>query len=373
MPSQCAHCRQPVEPGAAACRWCGAVQIPADGPAGQAPTATSAPTTPGASAPRQVGPLPASVGARLAAFTLDAAVVAVIAGGVWWGTRSVPLAAVVGLEAGVALAVLEARTGLTAGNAVLRIRSTRIGTAYSPGVGRLSVRNAVTGVGFLAAIVGAWVVVASAAWDPERRGRTWADLIAKTAAVAVPGPSNRAPGPMAPAAIRAVPTPHGTVVPLAVAAPVPVPVASAAPLPPEPARSASTRSASGQAPADAVAAGSLLVVFDTGQRVQLPAPCSAVLGRRPEAVADDDHVIVVDDPSRRVSKSHLRLEYVRGTTWVTDLGSANGSRLVADDGRITALEPQVRARVDDGTRIGMGDRAFSISLVNDDSSEGSPA
>lgn len=122
---------------------------------------------------------------RIAAFTLDVALVALAAAAVLLISRSPVLAGLTVLELALGLWVLEARTGLTLGNALMRLRTARGDRAYSPGIGRQLVRGLITGAGFVVA-VGAWVVVASSAWDRGDRRQTWADRAAGTVVVAVP-------------------------------------------------------------------------------------------------------------------------------------------------------------------------------------------
>jgi len=64
-----------------------------------------------------------------------------------------------------------------------------------------------------------------------------------------------------------------------------------------------------------------------------------------------------------VSKTHLRLEHSRGRTWVTDGGSTNGSDLLDDEGGVTTLAPGNRVLLDEGVRVRIGNRAFTISLI----------
>ncbi|TGY76596.1 RDD family protein, partial [Cellulomonas shaoxiangyii] len=128
----------------------------------------------------------AGVGARLASFTIDVLALALVTAAVWLPTRSVVLTAIVAVEAVVALWVWQARTGLTVGNAVLRLRTAQDDRPWSPGAGRSFVRLLVVGLGALVAVVGAWGVVASAALDRTGRRRSWADRAAGTVVVAVP-------------------------------------------------------------------------------------------------------------------------------------------------------------------------------------------
>jgi hypothetical protein len=107
----------------------------------------------------------------------------------------------------------------------------------------------------------------------------------------------------------------------------------------------------------------LMLIFDTGQREQLPAPIAIVLGRAPEAVEPGDRTIAVRDPEHTVSKSHARLEHSYSGTWITDRGSTNGTSLLDETGGSRRLAPGVRTLVEDGVRVQLGDRVFTISRL----------
>ncbi|RLP82050.1 FHA domain-containing protein [Mycetocola lacteus] len=594
----------------------------------------------------------ASVGKRLLAYTIDVAAVLILATVAAILTRSALVGAVVALELGIVQCVIEARTGITLGNACLRLRTVRDDAPRSPGVRAAAIRGVILLGGFLVAGIGGWLIVATAALDPRRAGRTWADRAGHTLVVAVPtraereyrasvptdswevaapratptpppgiapaqgtnllhnhppapevqdvagiGSSRPSPGLGTPTPIPtpsagngvasvASPAPHGTAhadvagagsrwaaqrgaapassapassVPAAAtpvpAAPAAVPLpAAAAPVdtPPSvpalaahnaevPARPSSSTSAAAQQPAvgastpgtggapvispaphgsdsrpevppasaqgappiserrassghraaargmgaptpitlpstqgvpqpDAAAIerdraaraaalhaspapglpapglpepsaparassgaesampsapsptatpapagetppvtgvpvnapeprvaaqaeppvresadppsgvvsvgnpvprarvprpreGELLLVFDTGQRVQLPIPVVAILGRKPDRTSDLDQVVAIGDPEGTVSKTHLRIEYQRGSVWVTDLGSTNGTHIIDDDGDDAQLPAGGRALVSQGARVRIGNRVFTLSTI----------
>lgn len=338
---------------------------------------------------------PASTGLRIAAFTLDAAVVILAAAVVLITTRSLLLAGVTVAELAIFFWVLEARTGLTLGNLVLRLRTARLDRPYSPGVGRQFVRGAITGAGFLVAL-GSWVVVASSAWDRGGRRQTWADRIAGTVVVSVPPRTS----PESSADVSQQ-TPQPVVVE-SLAPPQVVALGSHPAMVDEDSEPTDARAASHRAdPHNAAAAaeekplfavapqtgqqpvaesptasdtGALLLIFDTGQRVQLPLPLAANLGRGPVASAHDDRLVVVTDPDSSVSKTHLRIEHSRGRTWVTDFGSTNGSDVRSDDGQTTELVAGERMLLDDADRVRIGNRSFTINLLlGSDSSVGERA
>ncbi|MDQ4215255.1 RDD family protein [Microbacterium sp. ASV81] len=400
-------------------------------PLAPAGVAVARPPAPGSSGPASGGPAsggpasgpdplgrafagrPASTGARLVAFTIDVVLVALVAGGVFAGTRSPTLAAVVALQLAIGFGVALARTGATPGNLLLRLRASRDDAPFSPGTGRAFVRALVTGAGFVVGI-GSWIVVASSAWDAGGRRRSWADRAAGTVVVAAPrrgtvaapvapaatvapplvfstsarpavdedeGPAVvsfapgglAAPRPTAPAAAAApvapaappafVPTPPAPVAPPAAAAP-PAPAPIPQPAAPAPAAVPAAPSPATLTPRPAdPARGAMLLIFDTGQRIRIDLPAVVNLGRRPAPSDPGDLLVVVDDPDSTVSKTHLRLEHSRGRTWATDLGSTNGSGILADDGRRTELAPGARTLLDDGDRVRVGDRMFTVSQL----------
>lgn len=135
---------------------------------------------------------PAGVGARVAAFSIDAVFVFSVAAVAWLVSSSLLLGVLVLLELAVILAILESRTGITLGNLLLRLRTVRDDAPFSPGVARGATRSLVQGVASLVALVGGWVVVATSAGDPMRMGRSWADRAGRTMVVRVPTPAERA-------------------------------------------------------------------------------------------------------------------------------------------------------------------------------------
>lgn len=321
---------------------------------------------------------PATTGIRLIAFTIDAVLVLGIGGVVLATTSSLTLAVVVSVQLAVGLAVALARTGATPGNLLLRLRASRSDAPFSPGAGRAFVRALITGTGFIVG-VGAWIVVASSAWDKRGRRQSWADRAAETVVVAVPrrgaadGRARTAaltpPQLISMSARPAVDEDDEPAADVAGFSPDSLPSAPPTglpPVPPGPLPALITQAPPSAPPAPvrgATPGAALLLVFDTGQRVRIDVPAAVILGRRPAPTEPGDLLIMVDDPDSTVSKSHLRLENSRGRTWVTDLGSTNGSDILADQGGRTELLPGVRSLLDDGDRVRVGDRVFSINSL----------
>jgi uncharacterized RDD family membrane protein YckC len=394
--ANCWNCEQPLKPGAEVCVFCGVAQrrdepaqylvAPTGADSDPSPVHTWIPTPPPVAPGRRVASevaldpvfagTAATTGAQVLAFSIDVVVVVAVAVVVWLLTGELVFAALAVLEMAIGLWVLEARTGATFGNAILRLRASRDDAPFSPGIGPALVRRLVTGVGFLAAGVGAWVVVASGAWDKKGRGRSWADIAAHTLVVSVPpkvktpsiriAPAAVVDSPVALAAPQVVSTlarQHSveedsvsqskTGAPGAAFASAPVTAPAAEPIDVAPASAALPENAD----------GTILLVFDTGQREQFATPVAVNLGRNPVSTEPNDKLVTVGDPDQTVSKTHLRLEHSRGRTWVTDGGSTNGTDLLDDEGGVTTLAAGDRVLLDEGVRVRIGNRAFTISLI----------
>lgn len=326
---------------------------------------------------------PATVGVRVGAFSVDAALV-VIAAGVAALLGSPVLGAAVAAEALLGLWILQARRGSTPGALLFGVRTSRIEAPLVPGAGRAFVRGLLVVLGGLVLVAGAWVVVASAAFDRSGRRRSWADRAAGTVLLAVPRGEKapdaddpralseptvhaRAASPREPlrvdAGVAALPSAPEWDSPLiAIEAPTsagarPAPVAPAVTVDADGDREAAPT------PRTGVTGAELLVVFDTGQRAQFALPAAVNFGRAPVADQTGDVLIAVDDPDRLISKTHLRLEHDGEVAWVIDAGSTNGSELIDDDGAVHPLPPGARTLLEDGTRVRLGERVFTLSRL----------
>lgn len=88
----------------------------------------------------------------------------------------------------------------------------------------------------------------------------------------------------------------------------------------------------------------------------------ALLGRRPmpEPAEPVDQLVVLTDPGRTVSKTHLEFGVENGRAWVADRFSANGTVLVSPVGVAERLEPGVRYDLVIGARIEVGDHYIDV-------------
>lgn len=335
---------------------------------------------------------PAGLGVRIAALLVDAVAVvavAVLAGVVF---QSWLLALILGAEAVVFLAALQARYGLGLGFALFRLRLSRQEEPLSPGIGRVAARGVILGAGAAVGGIGAVAVESTAALDPQGRKRSWADRAAGTVVVAVPARRRGVPErPVAPHMVLA-PLSNAPAFDLSASLDNPsaageIPQHQPGLQPPQmipglpTVRGTGTESRTGSGNGDrgdhplgaipeapreqaALEEGQLMIIFDTGQRELLPISGAANLGRNPERTDDGDRLVIVSDPEQSVSKTHLRLEHSRSGTWVTDRGSTNGTRILDDEGETTLVEPWTRTQLPDGARIKMGDRVFTISEIS---------
>lgn len=216
---------------------------------------------------------------------------------------------------------------------------------------------------------------AAAAPEPIGDGPLFAPPPAPTGPAAAPG-AGAAASPPAPAVgagfISSVP--WETPAPAAAPAPAPAASAPAAPaaMPPVPPPPAAPAAAAAGAPAAAIDEGPTVartalpragatLVMDTGQRIALVAP-RTLLGRAPVAVPpwDKADTVPVIDPDRSISKTHLAVLLDGDRLSVRELGSTNGSAVVAADGARTTLLMGQDVVVPDGARVELGDRSFTV-------------
>jgi len=102
------------------------------------------------------------------------------------------------------------------------------------------------------------------------------------------------------------------------------------------------------------------LVFSTGERAQILG--RGLIGRMPVAPANEtcDHLIVVSDPSKTVSKTHLRVEALAEGLMVSDLDSANGTVVSMPGIAAERLAPHERVILMSGATVAIGDQSFTI-------------
>lgn len=108
------------------------------------------------------------------------------------------------------------------------------------------------------------------------------------------------------------------------------------------------------------AVATFTVTLASGESVELTS--SALVGRMPQPGDSEnfEHLIVVTDPGRSVSKTHLELGVENGQLWVKDRASGNGS-IIREPGVVPRrAQPGTRYDIVRGTRIDMGDLFLTI-------------
>ena len=183
------------------------------------------------------------------------------------------------------------------------------------------------------------------------------EMQAPKAPVAPPAPTARFSAPMpqplareasaeAPPAEVEAPRPPEPAVPTtapAVPAPAPKPAATA------------TNSTTASAPASASYAALLL---DTGQSI--PVNRTIVLGRAPSPQRATDSPIPVEDQTRSLSRTHVRIAPSEGGITIEDLNSANGTRARSPNGQTHTLVPGQPIELPMNSQLLLGERLISV-------------
>lgn len=178
---------------------------------------------------------------------------------------------------------------------------------------------------------------------------------APKAPVAPPAPTARFSAPMPQPLAREA---SAEVPPAEVEAPRPPEPAVPAPaLPttaPKPAATA-TNSTTASAPASASYAALLL---DTGQSI--PVNRTIVLGRAPSPQRATDSPIPVEDQTRSLSRTHVRIAPSEGGITIEDLNSANGTRARSPNGQTHTLVPGQPIELPMNSQLLLGERLISV-------------
>lgn len=185
---------------------------------------------------------------------------------------------------------------------------------------------------------------------------------APKAPVAPPAPTARFSAPMpqplareasaeAPPAEVEAPRPPEPAVP-APAVPTTAPaVPTTAPKP----TATATNSTTASAPASASYAALLL---DTGQSI--PVNRTIVLGRAPSPQRATDSPIPVEDQTRSLSRTHVRIAPSEGGITIEDLNSANGTRARSPNGQTHTLVPGQPIELPMNSQLLLGERLISV-------------
>jgi len=109
------------------------------------------------------------------------------------------------------------------------------------------------------------------------------------------------------------------------------------------------------APVGAAYAGLLL---DTGQSI--PVDRTIVLGRAPSPVSPGDYPIPVDDQTRSLSRTHVRVSPTATGITIIDMNSANGTRARTPNGRTHTLVPGQPLELPINSQLLLGERLISV-------------
>ena len=170
--------------------------------------------------------------------------------------------------------------------------------------------------------------------------------LAREASAEAPPAEVEAPRPPEPA----VPTTAPTVPTTATALPTTALPTTA----PKPAATA-TNSTTASAPASASYAALLL---DTGQSI--PVNRTIVLGRAPSPQRATDSPIPVEDQTRSLSRTHVRIAPSEGGITIEDLNSANGTRARSPNGQTHTLVPGQPIELPMNSQLLLGERLISV-------------
>lgn len=106
--------------------------------------------------------------------------------------------------------------------------------------------------------------------------------------------------------------------------------------------------------------------FSTGDVAHVSG--AALIGRRPAADdgEDVDLLVSVDDESRMLSRTHLRIEWHDGALWATDRASSNGTTIEHPGAATRALTPWQPLQLRDQDVAVIGDVRLTVSLFDED-------
>ena len=168
-----------------------------------------------------------------------------------------------------------------------------------------------------------------------------------------PQPPAREASAEAPSADVEAPRPPEPAVPTTAPA-VPTTAPAVPATAPKPAATA-TNSTTASAPASASYAALLL---DTGQSI--PVNRTIVLGRAPSPQRATDSPIPVEDQTRSLSRTHVRIAPSEGGITIEDLNSANGTRARSPNGQTHTLVPGQPIELPMNSQLLLGERLISV-------------
>lgn len=101
------------------------------------------------------------------------------------------------------------------------------------------------------------------------------------------------------------------------------------------------------------------VVLSSGTSVPLTGPL--LIGRAPQPHPGEiARTLIVEDPSRRISKTHLELRPDDTHVFVIDRSSTNGTIVVRDE-MVLRCEPGRRVPLQEGDRVHFGPLSLTVN------------
>lgn len=100
------------------------------------------------------------------------------------------------------------------------------------------------------------------------------------------------------------------------------------------------------------------LLLDTGQSI--PVDRTIVLGRAPSPVSPGDVPIPVDDQTRSLSRTHVRITPTASGISIVDMNSANGTRARTPNGRTHTLVPGRPLELPLNSQLLLGERLISV-------------
>ncbi|MDR1426443.1 MAG: FHA domain-containing protein [Bifidobacteriaceae bacterium] len=111
-------------------------------------------------------------------------------------------------------------------------------------------------------------------------------------------------------------------------------------------------------PASAPSDARPVIELSTGERIVVTG--SGIVGRQPDVAATDVHVVRVDDAQGTVSRNHFAFGLTTGgLVWVQDMGSRNGTYVVAPEGSYPLVSGK-KLTVGDGARLMFGSHSAVV-------------
>ena len=100
------------------------------------------------------------------------------------------------------------------------------------------------------------------------------------------------------------------------------------------------------------------LVVDSGQREKIDA--ILVIGREPSNATAGERLVALPDPTRSLSRTHMRVGVTDTGPWVEDAFSTNGVMIRTAENAVTRLEGNKRTPVPFGTTLILGERTMKI-------------